>query len=455
MAPEQVEHPQRVDHRADIYSLGVVFYEMLTGELPLGRFPPPSHKAAVDTRLDEVVLGALEKEPDHRYQQASEVKDDVQTIATTPAQAQPAQAQPEIAPGRNALVSNAGRIRPLPGASVKSLWITAARWTARVLGMLLLAVLGQVVIVWGVPALGPASVRLQWTVVAWALVVVGCILGWKLEGTASLLIALGWALFPLTEYHLRLRSGWPSPLPFLAMVAALYAFCWWATHGRKTRVVTSGSAAVLAVLALAILLAPEPVRLRIPARDPQASRSLIDLTPHYNAALSENWMDPRDARDHLGALPTGVQRLAGSEFDIRGLIQVERECRKHPPRIDGIVVGQACQRLHFLHAARNAALIEDGLEIGRYVIHFATGERREIPLVLGQDLVDWHIQPRATEAYVTAWAGENPKSRGMRKQIRLFKTTWQNPMPAVEVRSVDFVATCSGPCPFLVALTAE
>ena len=38
MAPEQLEHPQDVDQRADIYSLGVVFYEMLTGELPLGRF---------------------------------------------------------------------------------------------------------------------------------------------------------------------------------------------------------------------------------------------------------------------------------------------------------------------------------------------------------------------------------------------------------------------------------
>ena len=89
MAPEQVEKPQTVDHRADIYSLGVVFYEMLTGELPLGKFAPPSRKVQVDVRLDEVVLHALEKEPELRYQQASQVKTAVETIAASPS-AQPA-----------------------------------------------------------------------------------------------------------------------------------------------------------------------------------------------------------------------------------------------------------------------------------------------------------------------------------------------------------------------------
>jgi serine/threonine protein kinase len=84
MAPEQLEHPAEVDQRADIYSLGVVFYEMLTGELPLGRFAPPSQKFQVDVRLDEVVLKALEKEPSRRYQHASEVKTDVEEISRGP-----------------------------------------------------------------------------------------------------------------------------------------------------------------------------------------------------------------------------------------------------------------------------------------------------------------------------------------------------------------------------------
>ena len=84
MAPEQREHPAEVDHRADIYALGVVFYQMLTGELPGKRIEPPSRKVQIDVRLDEVVLRALEKNPDLRYQQVSEVKTCVETIVANP-----------------------------------------------------------------------------------------------------------------------------------------------------------------------------------------------------------------------------------------------------------------------------------------------------------------------------------------------------------------------------------
>jgi len=81
MAPEQRETPADVDHRADIYSLGVVFYEMLTGELPAGAFTPPSTVSASDPRVDVIVRQALEKERTRRQSSAGEVKTQVQTIA--------------------------------------------------------------------------------------------------------------------------------------------------------------------------------------------------------------------------------------------------------------------------------------------------------------------------------------------------------------------------------------
>ena len=89
MAPEQIERTGEVDHRADIYSLGVVIYEMLTGELPLGRFKPPSERAEIDRRLDRVVLKSLEKEPADRYQSANEVKAQIARLDQAPPPAAP------------------------------------------------------------------------------------------------------------------------------------------------------------------------------------------------------------------------------------------------------------------------------------------------------------------------------------------------------------------------------
>ncbi len=85
IAPEQRAGDRPVDHRADIYSLGVMFYEMLTGSVPRGAFEPPSRRAAVDQQMDRVVLRAMQEEPDKRYQHAAEVKSGVDRAARRPA----------------------------------------------------------------------------------------------------------------------------------------------------------------------------------------------------------------------------------------------------------------------------------------------------------------------------------------------------------------------------------
>jgi tetratricopeptide (TPR) repeat protein/tRNA A-37 threonylcarbamoyl transferase component Bud32 len=90
MSPEQIVTPLQVDARSDVYSLGVVLYEVLTGETPF-RGPthwilqqivtnepvPPSRLQKVPRDLETITLKCLAKEPNQRYQTAQELADDL------------------------------------------------------------------------------------------------------------------------------------------------------------------------------------------------------------------------------------------------------------------------------------------------------------------------------------------------------------------------------------------
>ena len=84
----------------------------------------------------------------------------------------------------------------------------------------------------------------------------------------------------------------------------------------------------------------------------------------------------------------------------------------------------------------------------------------EIPLRYNQNISDWRALDRLARELpeaVVAWRGANPQSRaqGHTDALHLFKFTWRNPMPDVEIKSIDFVAEHPRTHPFLIALTAE
>jgi WD40 repeat protein len=194
--------------------------------------------------------------------------------------------------------------------------------------------------------------------------------------------------------------------------------------------------------------------LRIPARPPTTRSQLIDLSEHYNAALTETWLPTGGmATGHdLSALPRGMQKFGGVEFDVRGIVQlsggaVENAGGKFPRRINAIHVGQACRRIHFLHGAAWSALA--GTPVGSYVFHYASGESREVKIIFGQNV------PQLTTGAAVAWEGANAASRALGLSVRLYQMTWKNPLPDAEVREIDFKSMMENPAPFLIAVTIE
>lgn len=85
-APEIWDLDRQPDHRVDIFALGVLLFEALTGERPGEVFRRPSEvKEGLDARFDEIVVRALQRNPERRFQSCAEMTDALREVVTMPA----------------------------------------------------------------------------------------------------------------------------------------------------------------------------------------------------------------------------------------------------------------------------------------------------------------------------------------------------------------------------------
>jgi WD40 repeat protein len=202
----------------------------------------------------------------------------------------------------------------------------------------------------------------------------------------------------------------------------------------------------------------------IPSRGIGLRPELVDLSNFYNAALSEDWQVGGEGND-LQALPLGTNTIAGVQFDIRGLIQLngggfqdgpEKLRQKYPEKVQGIRFNQKCRRVHFLHGAGWDA--SDGAQIGSFAFHYNTGEILEVPIIYGRHVRNWWGDPREplqSDSAVLAWTGTNAACLKSRQSLRLYRFTWQNPFPQAEIQTISFKSTMNSSAPFLIAITVE
>jgi hypothetical protein len=178
--------------------------------------------------------------------------------------------------------------------------------------------------------------------------------------------------------------------------------------------------------------------LQFPARSKQAIPDLIDLSAYYTSSLEEGG---------LAALPKGVQAYDRAAFDVRGMIRLAgQKPSAHSDAVKAIAIHHKAEKIDFLHGA--AGTVEEDTLIGDYVLHYANGETKKIPLVYGRNIknsFDGNSGYVLTDA-VTAWTDE---------AVQVFKYTAYNPLPGSEVKTMDFISSNAPAAPFLIAITGE
>jgi WD40 repeat protein/serine/threonine protein kinase len=199
----------------------------------------------------------------------------------------------------------------------------------------------------------------------------------------------------------------------------------------------------------------------IPTRDLAAGPNQIDLTEVYNASIDEAWQ-PTESLEDLGQdlmeFPVGLRKWDGVLFDARGVIQL---CSSHPdwfqfPQSIEIPVNNHFSQFHVLHSV--AYVEREGVSVGVFQLCYSDGLRREIEIQYGRDVRDWWVSRDSNlnvERSTVAWIARRLSASLATEKVRLFRTTYENPRPEIDVVSVNFISKKTQSAPFLLAMTIE
>jgi hypothetical protein len=203
-----------------------------------------------------------------------------------------------------------------------------------------------------------------------------------------------------------------------------------------------------------------------------ADVTMIDLRPYVNVLLSPGTSVPNEPGESaLAELPRGIHTFGGVSFAVNGRIQLMGRAllkanRIYPLIRKNILISRKCSRIHLLHGASHAAYMDE--TIAKLVLHYSDGSTGEIAIVSGAHLLDcWgpiYTTPVIREPLAPgspgtelAWVGNNagdPQTPPL-MAARVYKSTFANPRPDLEISSMDYQSALTEAAPFLVGLTLE
>ena len=215
--------------------------------------------------------------------------------------------------------------------------------------------------------------------------------------------------------------------------------------------------ATLSSLALLLFGAGSGAQGQTTSKSPEQDSQPIDLSNFYGKVAGtegDKWFSHPDWK----IVPKGLQTFDGVLFDVSGtLLLKSQNMPQLKEAVRSIPVKRKCSYIHLLHGIGYAD--EDGTVVANMEVHFANGEKRQMPIIYGAHVRNWWKEKSEKVSDVSdpdsgvAWSGQGEYPPPNRASVRLFRSTFANPIPDQAIDHIDFVSQNSKAILCIVSLS--